>query len=71
MVSMSNNIVSGIVLHIFALIPGMGLHDLAGFESAKVFKGSHKTGSMRASFYICIPGIHYIFRKAFLGKHFA
>ena len=49
----------------------LGLHDLVGFESPDVLKGSHKTGSMRASFYICVPGTHYKFKNAFFGKHFA
>ena len=25
---------------------------------------------MRASFYICVPGAHYKFKNAFLGKHY-
>ena len=45
--------VTGIALHVFALSPGAPY--LAGFESPKVLKGSHKTGSMRASFYNCVP----------------
>ena len=31
-------------------------------------KGSHKTGSMRASSYICIPGAHYKFKNAFFWE---
>ena len=51
------------------LLWALGLHDLAGFESPEVFKGSHKTGSMRASFYICIPGMSQANSKLhFLGS---
>ena len=53
------------------LLCALGLEDLAGLDSPEVLKGSHKTGSMRASFCICVPGTHYKFKNAFLGKHFA
>ena len=57
-------------LHYIFLLWVLGLHDLAGVESPKVLKGSHKTGAMRVSFYICIPRLHYKFENAFFGKHF-
>ena len=36
----------------------------------EVLKEFHKTGSMRVSFYICIPGMCYEFENAVFKKHF-
>ena len=57
-------------LYYIFLLWVLGLHDLAGLESPEVLNGSHKTGSMRVSFKVCIPGMHYKFENAFLGKYF-
>ena len=67
----TGQLLPGIALHIFALCPGTRRSSVAGLDSPEVLKESHKTGSMRASFYICVPGTHYKFKNAFFGKHFA
>ena len=54
--------------HYIILLFVLGLEDLAGLDSPEVLKGFHKTGSMRASFYICVQGTHYNSKMHFLGN---
>ena len=50
--------------------PSLSVKYVSGAPGPEVLNNSHKTASIRASFYTCIPGMHYKFINAFFGKHF-